>query len=191
MIGVLVSGEGTNLQALIDAGLPVAAVASNRADARALARAERAGIETGVFELGDYDTRAARDDAMADWLARRGVDLVVCAGYMHLLTPGFLERFSRRIVNVHPSLLPQFPGAHALDDALVAGVARTGVTVHVVDDGLDTGPILHQEPVEIEPRATLAERIHRVEHRLLPEVVRELVRGLRAGAGGAGPEGTV
>src|SRR5207244_320567 len=87
--------------------------------------------------------------------------------------------------------LPQFPGAHALDDALVAGVARTGVTVHVVDDGLDTGPILRQEPVEIEPRATLAERIHRVEHRLLPEVVRELVRGLRAGAGGAGPEGTV
>jgi phosphoribosylglycinamide formyltransferase-1 len=174
MIGVLVSGEGTNLQALIDAGLPIAAVASNRVDARALGRAARAGIETGAFELGDYETRAARDDAMAEWLAQRGVDLVVCAGYMHLLTPGFLERFPQRIVNVHPSLLPQFPGARALDDALAAGVTRTGVTVHVVDDGLDTGPILRQEPVEVEPRATLAERIRRVEHRLLPEVVQEL-----------------
>jgi len=174
MIGVLVSGEGTNLQALIDAGLPIAAVASNRAGARALARAEAAGIESAVLDLADHGTREARDDAMGDWLAAHGVDLVVCAGYMHLLTPPFLERFPQRIVNVHPSLLPAFPGASAIADALAAGVATTGVTVHVVDDGLDTGPVLAQERVVVEPRETLVERIHRVEHRLLPEVVRTL-----------------
>jgi phosphoribosylglycinamide formyltransferase-1 len=174
VIGVLVSGEGTNLQALIDAGLPIAAVASNRAEARALDRADGAGIASDVFELEDYESREARDEAMASWLCEQGVDLVVCAGYMQLLTPRFLERFPQRIVNVHPSLLPDFPGVRAIDDALAAGVATTGVTVHVVDEGLDSGPVLRQEPVEVEPRETLAERLHRVEHRLLPEVVRDL-----------------
>jgi len=111
---------------------------------------------------------------MADWLQLRGVDLVVLAGYMHLLTPSFLERFPNRVVNVHPSLLPAFPGAHALDDALAAGVETTGVTVHYVDDGLDTGEVIRQEPVPVEPRATLLDRIHAVEHRMLPEVVQEL-----------------
>jgi phosphoribosylglycinamide formyltransferase-1 len=171
---VLVSGEGTNLQALIDEGLPIAAVASNRAGAPALARAEAVGIPNRVFELDAYADRAARDRELADWLQLRGVDLVVLAGYMHLLTSAFLERFSDRIVNVHPSLLPQFPGAHAVDDALAAGVPTTGVTVHYVDDGLDTGEVIRQEPVAVEPRHTLLERIHAVEHRLLPEVVREL-----------------
>ena len=174
MIGVLVSGRGTNLQALIDAGLPLAAVASNRATAPALGRAERAGIPARVFELDRYAGRAARDRDMADWLELRGVDLVVLAGYMHLLTPEFLERFPDRIVNVHPSLLPEFPGAHAIDDALAAGVDTTGVTVHYVDEGLDTGGVIRQEPVPVEPRETLLDRIHAVEHRLLPEVVSDL-----------------
>jgi len=174
VIGVLVSGDGTNLQALIDAGLPIAAVASNRRDANALARAERAGLPARVFELEQYADRAARDREMADWLGLRGVDLVVLAGYMHLLTPAFLERFPERVVNVHPSLLPDFPGAHAIDDALDAGVETTGVTVHYVDDGLDTGDVIRQETVAVEPRESLVERIHAVEHRILPQVVAEL-----------------
>jgi phosphoribosylglycinamide formyltransferase-1 len=174
MIGVLVSGEGTNLQALIDAGLPIAAVASNRADSRALARADAAGIPNRVFALEGYLDRAARDRELADWLQLRGVDLVVLAGYMHLLTPVFLDRFRDQIVNVHPSLLPQFPGGRAIADALDAGVDITGVTVHYVDEGLDTGPVIRQETVAVEPRATMVERIHAVEHRILPEVVREL-----------------
>jgi phosphoribosylglycinamide formyltransferase-1 len=174
VIGVLVSGEGTNLQALLDAGLPIAAVASNRREAPALRRAEAAGVPARVFEQGAYETREARDREMADWLRLRGVELVVLAGYMHLLTSAFLERFSDRIVNVHPSLLPAFPGAHAIDDALAAGADTTGVTVHYVDSGLDTGDVILQEPVEVEPRETLLERMHAVEHRLLPQVVREL-----------------
>ena len=174
MIGVLVSGEGTNLQALIDAGLPIAAVASNRNDAHALARAEAAAIPARLFELQQYPDRAARDREMADWLQLRGVDLVVLAGYMHLLTSPFLERFAGRVVNVHPSLLPEFPGAHAIDDALAAGVETTGVTVHYVDNGLDTGAVIRQEAVELEPRESLVERIHAVEHRILPEVVADL-----------------
>jgi phosphoribosylglycinamide formyltransferase 1 len=174
VIGVLVSGEGTNLQALIDAGLPIAAVASNRSDAGALARADAAGIPNRVFALDSYPERAERDRELADWLQLRGVDFVVLAGYMHLLTPVFLERFRDRIVNVHPSLLPQFPGGRAIADALEAGVDTTGVTVHYVDEGLDTGAVIRQEPVAVEPRTTLVERIHAVEHRILPEVVREL-----------------
>jgi phosphoribosylglycinamide formyltransferase-1 len=174
VIGVLVSGEGTNLQALIDAGLPIAAVASNRAGVAALQRAEAAGIPTRVFELDRFADRDARDRELADWLLLRGVDLVVLAGYMHLLTASFLDRFPDRIVNVHPSLLPAFPGAHAVEDALAAGVDTTGVTVHLVDEGLDTGAVIRQEPVAVEPRATLLDRIHAVEHRLLPEVVQEL-----------------
>jgi len=174
VIGVLASGEGTNLQALIDAGLPIAAVASNRADAGAVARAEAAGIPSRVFELDRYSDRAERDRELADWLQLRGVDFVVLAGYMHLLTSAFLDRFPDRIVNIHPSLLPQFPGGRAIADALAAGVEMTGVTVHYVDEGLDTGTVIRQEPVAVEPRATLVERIHAVEHRILPEVVREL-----------------
>ena len=174
MIGVLVSGEGSNLQALIDAGLPIVAVASNKAGARALGRAEAAAIPARAFPLDRYADRAARDRDIADWLQLRGVDLVVLAGYMHLLTAVFLERFPDRIVNVHPSLLPAFPGARAIDDALTAGVDTTGVTIHYVDEGLDTGTVIRQETVAVEPRETLVDRIRAVEHRLLPEVVREL-----------------
>jgi phosphoribosylglycinamide formyltransferase-1 len=174
VIGVLVSGEGTNLQALIDAGLPIRAVASNRKDARALERARAAGVAAATFSLDCHDSREERDLVMATWLEEQGVEVVVLAGYMHLLTPSFLDRFPERIVNVHPSLLPEFPGVDAIDAALAAGVETTGVTVHLVDEGLDTGPVLRQEPVPVEPRESLTERIHAVEHRLLPEVVREL-----------------
>ena len=174
MIGVLVSGEGTNLQALVDAGLPIAAVASNRADARALARVS---VPTAAFELRDYADRTARDAAMAEWLARHDVDVVVLAGYMHLLTPAFLDHFPGAIVNVHPSLLPRFPGAHAVEEQLAAGVTESGATVHLVDEGVDSGPILAQERVPVlagDTVETLHERIKAVEHELLPKVVREL-----------------
>jgi phosphoribosylglycinamide formyltransferase-1 len=179
MIGVLVSGNGSNLQALIDAGLPIGAVAANRRDAYALVRAREAGIPTATFSLDCHADRSERDLVMATWLEEHGVELVVLAGYMHLLTKPFLARFPGRIVNVHPSLLPAFPGAHAIEDALAAGVAETGVTVHLVDEGLDTGPVLAQEVVPVEPRETLEERIHAVEHRLLPRVVSELSVAVR------------
>jgi len=179
VIGVLVSGEGSNLQALLDAGLPVCAVASSRAGARALERAAAAGVAAAAFELAEYADRTQRDTTMANWLQEQGVRYVVCAGYMHLLTHEFLERFPGRIVNVHPSLLPEFPGARAIDDALAAGVETTGVTVHLVDEGLDTGPVIRQEPVPVQPRETLIQRIRAVEHRLLPEVVSGMI-GVRA-----------
>jgi phosphoribosylglycinamide formyltransferase-1 len=142
--------------------------------ARALVRARAAGIPTATFSLDCHVTRDERDLTMATWLEEHGVELVVLAGYMHLLTQPFLVRFPDRIVNVHPSLLPAFPGMRAIDEALAAGVDTTGVTVHLVDEGLDSGPVLRQEPVPVEPRESLVERIHAVEHRLLPEVVREL-----------------
>jgi phosphoribosylglycinamide formyltransferase-1 len=174
VIGVLVSGNGTNLQALIDAGLPIAAVASSRKDAFALQRAREANLPTATFSLDCHAGREERDLVMATWLEEHGVDLVVLAGFMQLLTPAFLARFPDRIVNVHPSLLPAFPGARAIEEALAAGVDTTGVTVHYVDEGVDTGPVIRQEPVPVEPRATLEDRIHAVEHRLLPAVVAEL-----------------
>ena len=182
MIGVLASGRGTNLQALLDAGLPVAAVASNRRDAYALVRAREAGIPTATFSLDCHADREERDLVMATWLEEHGVELVVLAGYMHLLTTPFLDRFPGRIVNVHPSLLPAFPGAHAIRDALAAGVETTGVTVHYVDEGLDTGAVIAQQAVAVDPRETLEERIHAVEHRLLPAVVRGLAEEVRCPA---------
>jgi phosphoribosylglycinamide formyltransferase 1 len=175
MIGVLASGSGTNLQALLDAGLPVVAVASNRRDAPALDR--DGSIPSAAFELSDYADRAARDTAMADWLTAHGVRIVVLAGYMHLLTPAFLDRFPGAVVNVHPSLLPQFPGAHAVEDQLAAGVEESGATVHLVDQGIDSGPILAQERVPVrsgDTAETLHARIKETEHRLLPRVVGEL-----------------
>jgi phosphoribosylglycinamide formyltransferase-1 len=178
VIGVLVSGRGSNLQALIDQGLLVSAVASNMAGAAALARADRAGIPATVFALEAYRSREERDLAMADWLGGHAVELVVCAGYMQLLTPGFLERYTA--INVHPSLLPAFPGTRPIEDALAAGVPETGVTVHFVDEGVDSGPVIFQEPVPILPgdtTETLRERVHEVEHRLLPEAVRLYLAG--------------
>jgi phosphoribosylglycinamide formyltransferase 1 len=177
VIGVLVSGAGTNLQALLDAGLPVVAVASNEPGVWALERAEGAGVPTAVFALRGFATRAQRDEAMADWLQARGVELVVCAGYMHLLEPAFLERFPGRVVNVHPAPLPAFPGAHPLEDLLAAGAGEAAATVHYVDEGVDTGAVIASEPVPVredDTVETLRERVHEVEHRLLPQVVRAL-----------------
>jgi phosphoribosylglycinamide formyltransferase-1 len=177
MIGVLVSGEGSNLQALLDDGLPIVAVASNRTDARALARAQAAGVATAVFPLEDFVSREERDAAMAEWLARRGADWVVLAGYMHLLRPRFLDRFPGRVINVHPALLPRFPGASAVEDALAAGAEETGATVHYVDNSVDSGEVIDQVPVPIvegDTVETLRARIQAVEHKLLPQVVRQL-----------------
>ena len=178
MIGVLVSGEGTNLQALIDAGLPIAAVASNKPGIRALDRAESAGLVTAVFDLDDYPDREARDGAMAEWLAGHGVDLVVCAGYMHLLRPSFLGRYPGRVINTHSAPLPDFPGPHPIHDVLAAGVPETAATVHYVDGGIDTGPVIAAERVPVLPdddENSLRARVQAVEHRLLPRVVRDLI----------------
>lgn len=177
MIGVLVSGSGTNLQALIDDGLPIVAVASNTAGVRALDRAALAGIPAHVFSVADFPDRDARDSAMADWLDRQGARVVVCAGYMHILRPCFLERFPGRVVNVHPALLPEFPGARPIEDQLAARVRESGATVHIVDEGVDTGPVLLQERVPVAPDDTvdtLRARIHEIEHELLPRAVRQL-----------------
>jgi phosphoribosylglycinamide formyltransferase-1 len=178
VIGVLVSGEGTNLQALIDSGLPIVAVASNNTKARALDRAARAGIEAAAFPAVEFESREERDLAMAEFLEERGVRWIVCAGYMNLLTKPFLDRFPGRIVNTHSAPLPEFPGAHPIEDVLAAGVPETAATVHYVDEGVDTGPIIAAERVPVRPGDTvesLRARVQAVEHQLLPRVVAELV----------------
>jgi phosphoribosylglycinamide formyltransferase-1 len=177
VIGVLVSGEGTNLQALLDAGLPIVAVASNKSGARALERARAAGLPTGVFEADDYDSREDRDVALAEWLRSHDVELVVCAGYMHLFRGPFFDYFAGRIVNTHSAPLPDFPGAHPIEDVLAAGIRETAATVHFVDEGIDTGPVIAAETVPVLPDDTvdsLRARVQAVEHRLLPKVVAEL-----------------
>ncbi len=184
-LAVLASGTGTNLQAILDRlhgrdGIEVVAVASNKADAMALERARAAGVETGVFERAQHADRDARDAAIAEWLDRVGLDLVVLAGYMELLSPGFVLRFRDRIVNVHPALLPSFPGLDPIGQALEHGVRVTGVTVHFVDEGVDTGPIILQRAIEVpytRDRSALEEQIHRVEHELLPEAIRIIASG--------------
>jgi phosphoribosylglycinamide formyltransferase-1 len=178
MIGVLVSGEGTNLQALIDAGLPIACVASNKPGVRALERAEAAEIATAVFAADDFASRDDRDEAMARWLESRGVTLVVCAGYMHLLRKPFFDRYEGRIVNTHSAPLPDFPGAHPIEDVLEAGVPESAATVHYVDEGIDTGPVIIAERVPVledDTVETLRARVQAVEHRLLPDTVRSLL----------------
>jgi phosphoribosylglycinamide formyltransferase-1 len=178
VIGVLVSGEGTNLQALIDDGLPIAAVASNEPGVRALERAESAGIPTAVFDAADYESRELRDIKLAEWLRARGVELVVCAGYMHLFRRPFFDYYGGRIVNTHSAPLPEFPGAHPIEDVLAAGVPETAATVHYVDEGVDTGPVIVAEPVPVredDTVETLRARVQEVEHRLLPQAVRELI----------------
>jgi phosphoribosylglycinamide formyltransferase-1 len=178
MIGVLVSGEGTNLQALIDAGLPVACVASNTRHAPALERARGAGVATQAFPLDEFVTREERDEAMGRWMEEQGATFVVCAGYMHLLRKPFLDRFAGRIVNTHSAPLPDFPGAHPIEDVLAAGVSQTAATVHFVDEGVDTGAVIVAEPVPVlegDTAETLRARVQAVEHRLLPRTVRSLI----------------
>jgi phosphoribosylglycinamide formyltransferase 1 len=184
-IAVLASGAGTNLQAILDRvhgrdGVEVAAVASNKPDAPALERARRAGVQARVFELAAYPDRVARDAAIAGWLDGEGVDLIVLAGYMELLSPQFVSRFRDRIINVHPALLPSFPGLDPIGRALDHGVTVTGVTVHFVDEGVDSGPIILQRAIEVpytRDRSHLEEEIHRVEHQLLPEAIRVIAAG--------------
>ncbi len=179
-VAVFASGEGTNLQALLDhpaVGPRVALVVSDRLGALALDRARRAGVEAVSIERAglDRETWDARADAL---LLDRGIDLVVLAGFRRILGPAFVDSWRGRVVNVHPSLLPAFPGLHALRDALAAGARETGVTVHLVDEGVDTGPVLAQRTVPIESgddEATLHRRVRAVEHELLPEVVGRLL----------------
>jgi phosphoribosylglycinamide formyltransferase-1 len=183
-IAVLVSGTGTNLQALLDTvhgrEAQIVAVASSVAGASALERAASRGVPTAVFARADYGDRAARDDALADWLAGHGVRLVVLAGYMELLGDRFLERFRGAVINVHPSLLPAFPGLHAVEQALAYGVKVFGVTIHFVDAGVDSGPVILQRAIELpdarDPAEVLA-ALRPLEHSLLPEAVRRFARG--------------
>lgn len=173
-VAVLVSGAGSNLRALLEAGTDVVAVASDKPGAGGLAIAEAAGVPTRAFPISEYADRQARDTAIADWVSKLGADTVVTAGYMAILTPAFIARFAGRIVNVHPSLLPSFPGIRAIEQALDHGVKVTGVTVHLVDEGVDTGRILLQEAVAIPDGASVDELhalLQPVEHRLLPEAV--------------------
>jgi phosphoribosylglycinamide formyltransferase-1 len=184
-VAVLASGTGTNLQAILDQvhgrdGIEVVAVASDKPGAMALERAASAGIETAVFEGGDFDDRERRDDAMAGWLDERSPDLIVLAGYMQLLSDAFVARYRNRVINVHPALLPSFPGLDAIGQALEHGVKVTGVTVHFVDEGVDSGPIVRQRAVPIPPERDpdeLEEAIHAVEHELLPEAIRLIASG--------------
>jgi phosphoribosylglycinamide formyltransferase 1 len=184
-VAVLVSGEGTNLQAILDTvhgheGIEVVCVGSNKPRARGLERARAAGIETGVFESAAYRERAVRDAAMGDWLEEHEVDLVVLAGFMEILSVEFIRRFAGRIVNVHPSLLPAFPGIRAIEQAIEAGVKVSGVTVHFVDEGVDSGPIILQQAFELPYPAeidAIEEAIHAIEHELLPRAVKLLARG--------------
>jgi phosphoribosylglycinamide formyltransferase-1 len=187
-IAVLVSGAGTNLQALLDTvhthEAQVVAVASSAAGVPALARAQALDVPTEVFARAAYPDRAARDEALADWLQARGARLIVLAGYMALLSEPFLARFPGAVINVHPSLLPSFPGLHAIEQALEYGVKVFGVTVHFVDAGVDTGAVILQRAVEL-PAARTPEEVlaalRPLEHALLPEAVRLFARdALRA-----------
>jgi phosphoribosylglycinamide formyltransferase-1 len=184
-VGVLASGVGSNLQAMLDRvhgrdGIEIVAVASDKPDAQALRRARAAGVPAEVFAAAGHTDRRARDLAMAAWLAGRGADLVVLAGYMQLLDPAFLARFPRRVINVHPALLPAFPGLRAIEQALAYGVKVFGVTVHFVDAGVDTGPVIAQRAIELPgapTAATVRDALRPLEHDLLCEAVRKIARG--------------
>ncbi len=183
-IAVLVSGSGTNLQAILDEvhgrdGVEVDVVVSNRADAKALERARAAGVATAVFDAADHPGRGERDRAIATFLKQRDVRLVVLAGYMQLLDPAFLAVFPRSVINVHPALLPAFPGANPIQDQIAYGVKVSGVTVHFVDDGVDTGPIILQEAVTLpytRDDKEILTVLHRTEHELLPRAIRLIAK---------------
>jgi phosphoribosylglycinamide formyltransferase-1 len=186
VLGVLASGRGSNLQVILDAidagrcPARVAVVVSDRPDAPALDRARRAGVKALCCDPRVYADRAAFDRALAEVLVDHGVELVCLAGYMRLLSPAFVEAFRHRILNVHPALLPAFPGLHAQRQALEHGVKVTGATIHLVDEGTDTGPIVLQAAVAVEEddtEATLSARILREEHRLYPEAIRLFAEG--------------
>ena len=185
-IAVFCSGEGTNLQAILDATSTgrlrarVALIISDRPDARALARARRAGVAARCVRPADYPTRAAFERALIRACEARGARLICLAGFMRILSPVFVRRYRRRILNIHPALLPAFPGSHAVRDALRWGAKVTGVTVHLADERVDHGPIVLQEAVAIAPsdtEQTLLAKVHRVEHRLYPQAIEAMLRG--------------
>jgi phosphoribosylglycinamide formyltransferase 1 len=184
-VAVLASGTGTNLQALLDqvhrrGGVEIVAVASDKPDAQALDRARAAGVQAASFPAASFSSRVERDRAMAEWLLEHGAELVVLAGYMQLLDGDFLDRFEAGVINVHPALLPAFPGLGAVDQALAYGVKVFGVTVHFVDHGVDTGPVILQRAIEIADAGSadeVLERLHPIEHELLPEAVRLIAAG--------------
>ncbi len=183
---VLASGSGTNLQAILDRlhgrdGIEVVGVGSDKPGARALERAATAGVETATFATAEFADRGARDEAIGDWAEGLDADLVVLAGYMQLLSAPFIARFRNRVVNVHPALLPAFPGLDAIGQALEAGVETTGVTVHFVDEGVDTGPSIMQRAIPVPAgcdRERLEREVHAVEHEVYPEAIRMIARGL-------------
>jgi phosphoribosylglycinamide formyltransferase-1 len=197
-IVVLASGNGSNLQAILDRvhgedGVRVVGVGSDKPEARALERARAVGVETATFPSDEYPGREARDAAMAEWIGLLEADLVALAGYMQLLSAGFVAHFRNRIVNVHPALLPRFPGLDAIGQALAAGVEVTGVTVHFVDEGIDTGPAIVQREVPVPAggdRAALEEAIHATEHELYPEAIRMIAAG-RVRIGDDGPRAVI
>lgn len=182
---VLASGGGTNLQAILDrlhgrGEVEVVGVGSDKPGAYALERATAAKITTAVFPRDDFEDREARDLAMGDWIESTGAELIALAGYMQLVSPSFVSRFRGRIVNVHPALLPSFPGLDAIGQALDHGVKVTGVTVHFVDEGTDTGPVIIQKAVEVPAnwdRDELEAAIHAVEHEIYPEAIGMIARG--------------
>lgn len=186
-LGVLVSGSGSNLQSIIDrlhkpagSGIEVALVVSDKPGAYGLERAREAGIPTAVFPMENYALRKEHDLEMADELERHKIDLIVLAGYMLIVTPAFLKQFPHRVINLHPSLLPAFPGGSPIEDTIAYGARVTGVTVHFVDEGTDTGAIILQEPLEIKYNDTvesLRGRIHELEHRLLPRAIELIAAG--------------
>jgi phosphoribosylglycinamide formyltransferase-1 len=186
VLGVLVSGSGTNLQAILDAiggktlDARVAVVVSNVAGALALERARKAGVEALVIDPKELESRRAFDEAVVRVFRERGVDLVVLAGFMRLVTDALLEAFPMRIVNVHPGLLPSFPGLHAQKQALDYGVRVAGCTVHFVDQGTDTGPVIAQAAVPVhehDDEKTLTARILAKEHDLLPRALQWIAEG--------------
>ncbi len=185
-IAVLVSGTGSNLQAIIDTlhgrgAVEIACVASDKLGCRAIERAGGAGIATRGFPASEHGgDREARDRALGDWIEERGARLIVLAGYMQLLSPAFVRRFEHRVINVHPSLLPSFPGLQAIERAVESGAEKTGVTVHFVDEGVDTGPVIAQREIPIERPADIErieQDVHAVEHELLPQVIADFAAG--------------
>ncbi len=182
---MLASGSGTNLQAILDrlhgsGAVEVVGVGSDKRDAKALERAAAAGVEAAVFDRDRFPDREARDRALGDWLESIGCELVVLAGYMQLLSDSFIVRFRNRVINVHPALLPAFPGLDAIGQAMAHGVRVTGVTVHFVDEGVDTGPILLQRSFELtytRPMHEVTEQIHAIEHELLPRAIALIAAG--------------
>jgi phosphoribosylglycinamide formyltransferase 1 len=183
-VAVLASGSGTNLQAILDSvhgfEAKVVGVASDKADAYALERARAAEVPASVFPIGAYPDRATRDAAIADWLAAQGAELVVLAGYMAILTPGFIRRFPDKIINIHPSLLPAFPGLAAVQQAIDYGSKLFGATVHFVDEGVDTGATILQSAIPLPTDADSAaalELLRPIEHTLLPDAIRLIASG--------------